>query len=203
VVFTSSFHSPFEFPDGRIDLYEQPKATANNAVKYADFALGQFFSKAKAARYWENTIFLVVADHDSRVFGASLVPIERFHIPGLILGKSVPSGRYTRPASQIDLAPTLLSLIGVSAVHPMIGHDLTRVPPDFPGRAIMQYENNNAYLKGSHVVIQEPNKQPRQFQLDKGRLGEAEALDGALAREALAHALWPSLAYRQGTYRAD
>ena len=83
--FSSSFHSPFEFPDGRIELFEQPKNTPRNAVKYADYALGEFFRKAKQAPYWANTLFLVVADHDARVFGASLVPIERFRIPGLIL----------------------------------------------------------------------------------------------------------------------
>lgn len=43
LAFSSSNHSPFEFPDGRIDLYEQPKATDNNAVKYADYAIGEFF----------------------------------------------------------------------------------------------------------------------------------------------------------------
>ncbi len=39
LIFSSSNHSPFEFPDGRIKPYEQPKATDNNAVKYADYAL--------------------------------------------------------------------------------------------------------------------------------------------------------------------
>ena len=51
LVFSSSNHDPFEFPDGKIDLYEQPKATRNNAAKYADYAIGHFFKLAKASNY--------------------------------------------------------------------------------------------------------------------------------------------------------
>ncbi|HEX5739369.1 MAG TPA: LTA synthase family protein, partial [Hydrogenophaga sp.] len=86
LIFTSSNHAPFEFPDGQIELHDSPQATVNNAVKYADHALGRFIAQAKASPYWANTLFLVVADHNSRVYGQSLIPIERFHIPGLILG---------------------------------------------------------------------------------------------------------------------
>lgn len=44
LVFSSSNHDPFEFPDGKIELYEQPKQTRNNAAKYADYAIGHFLS---------------------------------------------------------------------------------------------------------------------------------------------------------------
>ncbi|HLD10432.1 MAG TPA: LTA synthase family protein, partial [Methylophilaceae bacterium] len=56
LVFSSSNHSPFEFPDGRIALYDKEKATENNTVKYADYAIGQFFEKARASKYWQDTI---------------------------------------------------------------------------------------------------------------------------------------------------
>ncbi|WP_349677704.1 sulfatase-like hydrolase/transferase, partial [Methylophaga sp. UBA3595] len=46
LVFTSSNHSPYEFPDGKIDLHSAEKQTDLNAVKYADYALGQFFNTA-------------------------------------------------------------------------------------------------------------------------------------------------------------
>ncbi|OGO82358.1 MAG: sulfatase, partial [Chromatiales bacterium RIFOXYA1_FULL_46_5] len=75
LIFTSSNHEPFEFPDGRIDLHQEPKNTVNNAVKYADWAMGQFFRKAKQSDYWQNTLFLIVADHDNRVYGDNLIPV--------------------------------------------------------------------------------------------------------------------------------
>ncbi len=73
LVFTSTNHSPFEFPDGRIELAEQPKNTVANAVKYADFALGQLIEKAKKSDCWQDTVFLIIADHSDRVYGNELV----------------------------------------------------------------------------------------------------------------------------------
>ena len=53
------------------------------------YAIGYFFKLAKQSNYWKDTVFLVIADHDSRAAGASLVPIKHFHIPALILGDNV------------------------------------------------------------------------------------------------------------------
>ena len=71
-------------------------------------------------------MFLVIADHDSRAAGASLVPIKHFHIPALILGDHVEPRRDSRLVSQIDMPTTLLSIAGVSGNYPMIGFDLTQ-----------------------------------------------------------------------------
>ncbi len=60
LVFSSSFHSPFEFPDGRIDLHEEPQATQLNAVRYADYAIGHFFRLARSRDYFANTFFMVL-----------------------------------------------------------------------------------------------------------------------------------------------
>ena len=205
LVFTSSNHTPFEFPDGRIALHDPTKGTDNNAVKYADHAVGRFIEQAKKSDYWKDTVFLIVADHDIRVRGDSLVPIERFHIPGLILGADLQPRRIKTVASQIDLPPTLLSLLGVDAVHPMIGRDLAREPEGLPGRAMMQYEQNYAWMEGRQVVVLRPENTPvfGEFDPTKGRLESAPApADGAaLAKRALAHVLLPDWLYRAQRYR--
>jgi len=160
LIFTSSNHEPFEFPDGRIELYAEPKNTAYNAVKYADWAMGQFFDKAKQSDYWQDTVFLIVADHDNRVYGDNLIPVEKFHIPGLILGADTKPERLNTLASQIDLAPTLLSMIGVSSCHTMTGRDFT-LDKTSPGRALLQFENYFALmhqgLSEQQVVILKPD----------------------------------------------
>ena len=89
LVFSSTNHTPFEFPDGRIELVDAEKQTVNNAVKYADHALGEFIERARSSDYWADTLFLVVADHDTRVYGDELVPVDKFHIPGVILGADI------------------------------------------------------------------------------------------------------------------
>ncbi|UBO73680.1 LTA synthase family protein [Aeromonas rivuli] len=202
LVFSSSNHDPFEFPDNRIELFELPKATRNNAAKYADYAIGEFFKRAKQSDYWKDTLFLIIADHDSRVGGASLVPIPRFHIPGVIVGGGLAPKQDARIVSQIDMAPTLLSLMGVSASYPMLGQDLTRTPDDWPGRAIMQYDKNFALMRGKDVVILQPEQPAEGFVYDATRqtLTPTPQPD-ALKEQALGLALWGSMAYQKGLYR--
>ncbi|QOY96715.1 LTA synthase family protein [Massilia sp. UMI-21] len=203
LIFTSSNHEPFEFPDGKIALHQQPKQTVNNAVKYADYALGKFIRAAKQQDYWKDTVFLIVADHDNRVYGNALVPIKKFHIPGLILGADIQPKRIATIASQVDLAPTLLSLLGVSSTHPMIGRDFVR-DSSTPGRALIQFNNLFTWLEGSSATILRPG-QP-------ALLGHYDAASGVLdpnagtptqaqVERAMAHVMLPSLLYREQRYR--
>jgi phosphoglycerol transferase MdoB-like AlkP superfamily enzyme len=197
LAFSVSNHSPWEYPAGRIKP-QGAAATAENTVRYADWALGRFFEQARRAPYWHNTVFLVTADHDSRVFGANLVPVRHFHIPALILGADVPPRSDARLLSQIDFAPTLLSLIGVEGMHPMIGRDLTRASPE---RAIMQYGDNYGYLKGDQLLVLTPGKAALQYRYEAPEIFQPVIpVNPDLAREALAHALWPSWAYREQRY---
>jgi phosphoglycerol transferase MdoB-like AlkP superfamily enzyme len=198
VAFSVTNHTPWEYPQGRIEPQGDP-ASVDNTVRYADWAIGRFFEQARQSPYWDRTVFLVVADHDARVHGASLVPVRHFHIPALILGAGVPARRDERLVSQVDLPPTLLSLLGISSLHPMPGADLTVRDPN---RAIMQYGDNYGYLKGDELLVLEPNKSPSQFAYDAGTESfAARAADPALAEEALAHALWASWAYLNQRYR--
>ncbi|OOS00549.1 hypothetical protein B0187_01185 [Haemophilus paracuniculus] len=200
LVFSSSNHDPFEFPDGKIELYEQPKATRNNTAKYADYAVGRFFEMAKKSNYWKDTVFLVIADHDSRVAGESLVPIRYFHIPALFLGEGIEPRRDNRLASQIDIPTTLLSLAGVSGEYPMIGYDLTKDVN--PNRAFMQYDQTQAMMKGEDVIILQPNTEPKGYRYDltTRQLVEKEQPE-AMKKEALAHALLGSYLYKNMLYK--
>jgi phosphoglycerol transferase MdoB-like AlkP superfamily enzyme len=212
LAFSSSNHAPFEFPDGRITLYEQPKATDNNAVKYADYAIGEFIKKAKASPYWNDTVFLIVADHDIRVRGDSLVPIEHFHIPALILGGAVQPKTVDAIASQIDLPVTVLSLMGIEAQHPMTGHDLSNLGADYRGRAMMQYNYNFGWMQQigtdvteNEVVVLREGKPPAFGHYDpvskqlQNTPAPADAND--LAERALANSLLPALLYKEQRYR--
>ncbi len=203
LIFSSSNHEPFEFPDGRIRLHDPVKQTVNNAVKYADHALGNFIREAKKQDYWKDTVFLIVADHDNRVYGDSLVPIKKFHIPGLILGADIRPQRIAPIASQIDLGPTLLSLMGVSSEHPMIGRDFTRDRTS-PGRALLQFENYFAWLDEEGATILRPNQAPLQggYHAARGRLDIGTGTPGQeRVRAAMAHVMLPSLLYRERRYR--
>ncbi|MDU8923437.1 LTA synthase family protein [Pasteurellaceae bacterium LIM206] len=201
LVFSSSNHDPFEFPDGKIELVEHPKATVNNAVKYADYAIGQFFRMAKQSDYWQDTIFLVIADHDARAYGASLLPVEHFHIPALILGSDIQPRRDNRLVSQFDMPTTLLSLAGVNADYPMIGYDLTQDVN--PNRAIMQFNQTQGMMRGHDLVILRPKIAAQGFEYNPTthRLTEKTQPE-AFKKDALAHALLGSYLYKEQKFRA-
>lgn len=200
LVFTSSNHEPYDIPQGIVKKGTGQNARFEEAVRYADYALGKFFEQARQSPYWDNTLFLVVADHDKRVFGNKLVPIEKFHIPGLFIGPGVAAKQIDKIASQIDLPVTLLSLAGIEADHPMIGRDLTQLTAKDPGLAIMQFGLNHATMVGDQVIIHQPHLLPRQFRYANGKL-LPETLDPVFAEDATALALWPSAAYFQQQYR--
>lgn len=201
LVFSSSNHSPWEFPLGDFELHEEPAATRNNTVKYADHALGEFFEMAKNSSYWDKTVFLIVADHNSRVYGPALVPVEHFHIPAVFLGGTITPEHVQKIASQVDLLPTALSLIGLDSDHPALGRDLTNpAVRALPGRALLQFHQTNLFLEEDHAVVLRANMQPGHFRWTGDDLVPSEPrLESE--RRALAHSLWPQFAYREASYR--
>ncbi|MGE4338077.1 MAG: LTA synthase family protein, partial [Pigmentiphaga sp.] len=143
LAFSVSHHTPWDYPAGRIETVGEV-ASQDNAIRYADWALGDFFRRAREAPYWDDTLFLVIADHDSRAGGASLVPVHNFHIPALLLGAGIEPRLDPRLVSQIDFAPTLLGLLELDSEHPMIGQDLNQATAG--GRAMLQYGDNFGWL---------------------------------------------------------
>ena len=202
LVFTSSNHEPFDIPADKVVEESGPDGDRETAVKYADYALGRFFEIARKSDYFDNTVFLVVSDHNSRVYGDQLVPIERFHIPGIILGGSIEPRHIAGISSQIDLLPTMLSLIGVDGHHPAIGHDLTTTRYfQGAGQAQMQFNNIQAWMVPGKVVVLQPDLPLKSFLYEKGgRLTPDIEPDQELMQSALAHALWPPMAIRNKEY---
>jgi len=201
LVFTTSNHSPWEVPDSCNSTFQGEPQTRENAIRYSDCALGKFMRKAKQSSYWDDTIFIVIADHDSRVYGSELVPLEHFKIPALILGKDIPAKRDDRLVSQIDFAPTLLSLAGISDANPMIGYDLTHNLPPEKQRAMMQYGENFALITQDTATILRPNLPPSVFQHDGRHLTkQIQDYDQARIDHALSLVLWSNLAYQKGYY---
>jgi arylsulfatase A-like enzyme len=146
------------------------------------------------------------------VRGDTLVPIEHFHIPALILGGAVEAKTVDAIASQIDLPVTVLSLMGIAAQHPMTGHDLSNIGADYRGRAMMQYNANYGWMQQlgptieqNEVVVLREGKAPAfghyEPQSKKLQNTAAPANGQALAEQALANALLPALLYKEQRYR--
>jgi len=130
-IMTVSNHRPFAYPAGRIDV---PSGTSREgAVKYTDFAIGQFIDRARAKPWFDRTLFLIIADHTHKGRGRTELPPENYHIPLIVYAPGhVPQRRIDTIASQIDVGPTLLGMLGFSYRSRFFGHDILHEGADHP-----------------------------------------------------------------------
>ena len=202
MMFSTSNHEPFEFPDGRIQLYDKKKQTVNNAIKYADFSIGKFIELAKKEAYFKNTIFVIIADHNTRTYGKNLIPIKKFRIPALIIGPNVPKGETVDlQSSQIDIPPTILSFSGLKTETPMIGRSLFEITKISKGRSMMQFHDNFGFRVQNEIVVLQPKSKPVQFKVINDSILIPSKLDTELAKDALAHLIVAENLYKTKTYR--
>ncbi len=121
-VMTTSNHRPYTFPENRVDL---PIKTREGAVKYTDYAINRFFEEAKKKPWFDDTVFVVVADHTSVARGKTDLPPENYHIPLFIYSpKHIKPQVISSMMSQIDVGPTLLGLLGVNYRSRFFGRDI-------------------------------------------------------------------------------
>ena len=113
-VFTVSSHEPYNIPSKYKDKFPKGDIPIHKCIAYTDFSLKRFFTEAKKSTWFNNTIFVLVADHGNTTFyNEYRRPIERFAIPIIIYQ---PNSKYVGVdddlAQQIDIYPTILDMIG-------------------------------------------------------------------------------------------
>jgi len=152
---TTSNHKPYTFPAGVPGVPE--KGGGREAgVRYADYAIGRFFEMAKSKTWFDDTIFVIVADHGARVYGREDVPVSTYEIPLLIY-----SPRHIKPAqvatltSQIDVAPTVIGMLDFDYESIFFGTDVLlagsnpyRMIPLNHNRDIALFDGRNLFAIG-------------------------------------------------------
>jgi phosphoglycerol transferase MdoB-like AlkP superfamily enzyme len=184
VVFTSSNHTPFELPENTIDWTPGvDKRSVENAIKYADYAVGKFFAAAKASAYYANTVFVVVADHNIRVHGDDAVPIAGFHIPALIHVPGVAPQRHEGLVNQPDVLATALTYLGVPLDEPILGNPISVSREPF---VLMQFNDTYGFRRGDLLAVLRPDKPSATFTIDANRRLQPAPSDTELERDGLA-----------------
>ncbi|HWI59113.1 MAG TPA: LTA synthase family protein [Bacillota bacterium] len=148
-----SNHKPYTYPKGRIP--EDPEQRRReNAVKYSDHALGQFFRAAKKEAFWTNTLFVVVADHGARVYGSQSIPIYSYKIPLVLAGPAVVKSprRVGQLGCSLDVAPTILGLLGRPYETQFFGRDLFQCSPA-NARAFLNHNRDIGMLTQDRLVV--------------------------------------------------
>ncbi len=168
MMFTLSSHKPFDYPDGKIKYYTKaPVKSFANSIKYADFALNQFYNSLKNKHFFKDGVLAMVADHNAHMFGDQKIPVKEFKIPALIIAKDLKPQNIKGVTHQIDIAPTLLDIAGIDATIPTMGIDLTK---NKHSRALIIHRNNFAYLENNKFVLYQINKPPIVYNFDYKQL---------------------------------
>ncbi|MDN3657649.1 sulfatase-like hydrolase/transferase [Ferruginibacter paludis] len=162
---TISNHRPYTYPEGKIDIPSSSQSM-QGGVKYTDYAIHKFLKDAEKKPWFNNTIFVIVADHCSRSAGKTDLPANRYHIPCFIYAPALVKPKIEeRLASQIDLAPTLLGIMNMNYSSRFLGFDLYRTPVERDRVFISTYQNMG-FIKDNKLLILSPQKKIAQFQTD-------------------------------------
>ncbi|MBW6521771.1 MAG: LTA synthase family protein [Desulfoarculaceae bacterium] len=155
-IMTTSNHRPYTYPEGAIDI---PSGTGRfGAVKYTDYALRQLITSAEKQQWYQDTVFVIVADHCASSAGRAELPVERYHIPLLIYSPAhIEAQTVSKLSSQIDLAPTLLALLGFGYENHFFGQDI--LSDAFQERALIGNYQKLGLYRQDELTILSPVKQ--------------------------------------------
>lgn len=179
---TTSNHRPYTYPDNRIDI--KSGNGRDGAVKYTDYAIGHFLEQARQKPWFDNTIFVFVADHTAGSAGKEDLPISNYQIPLFIYAPKLIDARETAQlASQIDLAPTLLGLLNMDYQSTFFGRNLLQDNP-LPPRVVVGNYQYLGLFDGKDLAILSPRQGLRRHDdaLTESRESKAQASDPLITR---------------------
>jgi phosphoglycerol transferase MdoB-like AlkP superfamily enzyme len=154
IIMTTSNHKPFTFRPG-LEKQGIPETGGGRAagVRYADYALGQFIRQAQDHSWFDDTVFVVVADHGARVYGVEQIPLKTYEIPLMIYSPShIKPKRVDTLMTQIDVAPTVLGLLGLPYEAPFFGQDVLSTPTQHR-IAFFNHNHDVAIYRDGHLVV--------------------------------------------------
>jgi len=198
-IMTTSNHRPYTYPEGRINI---PSHTSRDgAVKYTDYAIGNFIKEASQKSWFSNTLFVIVADHCASSAGKTELPVNKYHIPMLIYSPgNIEPGKMDRLMSQIDVGPTLLGLLNFSYSSKFYGYDIFKLEPGRERAFISTYQNLG-YIKGDKLVILSPQLKVESFQVSGKNEQVKTKSEQKLVNEAIAWYQTASYSFANGLLR--
>ncbi|MDQ1310226.1 MAG: hypothetical protein QG601_1496, partial [Pseudomonadota bacterium] len=154
IVMTTSNHKPYTFRPGLEEIGIPAQGGGRAAgVRYADYALGYFLREAEKQPWFDDTVFVVVADHGARVYGKAEIPLRTYEIPLMIYApKHIKPQRVDALMSQIDVAPTVLGLLGLPYEAPFFGQDVLHTP-EASRIALFSHDHDVAIYRDGRLAV--------------------------------------------------
>jgi phosphoglycerol transferase MdoB-like AlkP superfamily enzyme len=185
-VMTTSNHRPYTWPAGKID----PKLiNREGGVAYTDYAIGAFLKAAQSKPWFKDTVFVIVADHCASVAGKRELEVRKYEIPLFIWSPgNIAPRKFDTMMSQIDMAPTVLGLLGVDYLTRFVGADA--LAPTYRPRAFISNYQKVAMLRPDGLLtVLKPVKQVAQYKTDlaTGALTPVASPDASAVEETILH----------------
>ena len=152
---TAGYHRPYTIPDDNAgfvtkDIGEElahkrsfVSVAEYNSLRFSDHALHEFFKLAEKSDYYDNTIFLIFGDHGLSAPQSENMPrgyvehnLINHQIPLIIAGAPITPQVIDRTASQVDILPTVMGILGRPYFTRAIGRDALSAPTGEPGSLI-------------------------------------------------------------------
>ena len=195
-IMTTSNHRPYTYPDGRIDIPSPGRR--EGGVKYTDYAIGRFIDQARHKPWFDDTLFVIVADHCASAAGKTTLPVAGYHIPLILYAPALlKPGRDDRVASQIDIPPTLLDVMGLPGDDHFFGQSLFEQNQENRRAFISNYQELG-YLKKGRLVVLGPKQRVDTFRIDANGDATPTAPDPRLRDEAVAYYQTAFKAFKDG-----
>ncbi len=167
VIMSTSNHKPYTFRSG-VPGVKASGGGRESGVRYADFAQGYFLQQAATHRWFDDTLFVIVADHGARVYGREEIPLKSYRIPMLFYSPThLTPGRVEALTTQIDVAPTVLGLLGLPYTAPFFGQDVLHAPSAghvaffSHNHDVAVYRDGQLAILGLHKSISDVSYDPR------------------------------------------
>jgi len=162
-IMTTSNHRPYTYPAGRVP---QVSPSRPGSVAYTDWSIKDFIERARSKPYFDNTVFVITADHCASSAGKTTLPINHYHIPLWIYSpKNFPPQRVKQVMGQLDIPPTLLGMLNFSYRTRFFGQDVFQLPPN-EGHALPGTYEKLGYLRNNALTVLEPQRKLEQFTPD-------------------------------------
>ena len=162
-IMTTSNHRPYTYPAGRVS---QIAPSRPGSVAYTDWSIKDFIERARSKPYFDNTVFVITADHCASSAGKTTLPINHYHIPLWIYSpKNFPPQRVHELMGQLDIPPTLLGLLNFSYRTRFFGQDVFQVTAG-GGHAMPGTYEKLGYLRDNALTVLEPQRRLEQFTPD-------------------------------------
>lgn len=146
------------------------------AMRYADWALGQFFDKARKQPYYKDTLFVLLGDHGfANDINLTDINLLRFHVPLLMIAPGVQQRFGTTRdtvATQTDVAPTIMGRLGGTTAHQCWGRDVLALPAADKGLAVFKPsggENIAALLRDDQLLVKASNRPAQLYRYTVGK----------------------------------